>query len=321
MPDSSSKPETPAPPPSGSAAINARFQRVAGGAVGAGLVLVVLPSFALVACMSWFAARPSIGLPVLAIFGIMMLLGTLALMSTLFARLGLANANEALGLPSGSIRAAIAMSLIVLFALIAVMLYQTQDSSKVIPDVSAADKDAFVKDPLMHVISVTPISCPASTTSSAGTASGASTSETIKPGDNAAPCSGGQPFKFNLRVENPSNAGAGEIAKQLLTLIGTLMTSVVSFYFAAKSSEAAMKTAAAALAQPPASPVPPTPPGPTPPASPPPPAPAPLNVNTPAPSPDDSQTTADDDPGHDHGAVTNPTPDDELPPATGGVAP
>ena len=54
-----------------------------GGAVGAGRVLVVLPSIALVIFIDRLAQQPTVGLPVLAIFSIMILLGALALTSSL----------------------------------------------------------------------------------------------------------------------------------------------------------------------------------------------------------------------------------------------
>jgi hypothetical protein len=78
-----------------------------GGAVGAGLVLVVIPCVALYFGIEKIAASPAVGLPILAILGIMMLFGALALISTLFARLKLHDPSQPLALPEGSIRAAI----------------------------------------------------------------------------------------------------------------------------------------------------------------------------------------------------------------------
>ena len=88
-----------------------------GGAFGAGLVLVVLPSLALIWKLKWFAENPAVGLPIVAVFGIMILFGALSLVSTLFARLELDNKAEALALPAGSIRAFIALALIDLMRL------------------------------------------------------------------------------------------------------------------------------------------------------------------------------------------------------------
>ncbi|SHN18515.1 hypothetical protein [Rhizobacter sp. OV335] len=258
------------------------------GAVGAGLVLVFLPSMALVLYLKPFSDHPAFGYPILAIFGIMILLGALALVSTLFNRLELSAANEALGLPPGSIRATIALSLIVLFALLAVMLYQSLSGAEAITlrGLNEAAKQRLVADAANGSVLVTPVACPAATAASGGAAAAASSAA-------ADPCAGGALFKYDVQLGHVVSTAAVDFAKQLLTLIGTLMTSVVSFYFAAKSTETAttkaidaMKTQAAGGAAGPA--------------------------NTPA-----TAQTGDDD--HEHGGVTSPTDDQDLPPAQGGV--
>jgi hypothetical protein len=257
-----------------------------GGAVGAGLVLVFLPGLALVFRMDAFRRNPTFGYPILAIFGIMMLLGALALVSTLFARLQLSAKHEALALPPGSIRATIALSLIVLFALLAVMLYQSLSGAEpiVIKGVSEAAKQQLAGDPNNFDLRVTPVACPAAMAGVAADASAASAARvaTASPGNTPPdPCGNGALFKYDVQIGHAASGPAVDFAKQLLTLIGTLMTSVVSFYFAAKSSEAVatrtiegMKKAAADSA---------------------------------------------DDHDHEHGGVTSPTLDKDLPPAEGGV--
>ena len=107
-------------------------QNLTGGAFGAGLVLVLLPTIALFYIFEEADKLPSVGLPILAIFGIMILFGSVSLVSTLFARLKLSDKSQALALPEGSIRAAIALALIVLFAIISIMLYQSSSNPQVI---------------------------------------------------------------------------------------------------------------------------------------------------------------------------------------------
>lgn len=65
----------------------------------------------------------TLALPLLLITGIVVFLGALASLVVIFRRQGLANRDYALGLPDGSIRAIIALSLILLFAILAVFLY------------------------------------------------------------------------------------------------------------------------------------------------------------------------------------------------------
>jgi hypothetical protein len=196
-------------------------QEYTGGAVGAGLALVVLPCTALYFGIDRMFEMPTVGLPILAIFGIMILFGALALISTLFARLDLSDSTQAFGLPEGSIRAAIALSLIVLFSIISIMLYQTLDKPYVIGNLTDDERATLVKDPALHVIAVLPQRCPP-----AGTAGA------------AADCPAGT-LRYAVHVRQPAAQESTDLAKQLLILIGTLMTSVTSFYFASRATEAA----------------------------------------------------------------------------------
>ena len=193
-----------------------RFGRVLGkrrfgGAVGAGTVLVCLPTFAMYFGISKFDSAPAVGLPMLAIFGIMILLGALVLTSTLFARLGLDDRTQALALPEGSIRAVIALSLIVLFAIISIMLFQAISKPLEIAGLTEAEKLEFVKERPNDVVAVIP-SCDA----------GVGVSRV---------CS------YTVFVQLPPGRESTDLAKQLLILIGTLMTSVTSFYFASRTGD------------------------------------------------------------------------------------
>lgn len=91
--------------------------------------------------------------------GIMMLFGSMALTATLFARLGLSNKYEALALPVGSIRAAIALSLIVLFAIIAIMLFQSLFKPYLIPGLGKEEMNAIVLEPRNRVLAIYQANC------------------------------------------------------------------------------------------------------------------------------------------------------------------
>lgn len=216
-----------------------KIKRATGGAFGAGLVLIVLPSAALVLCIRQLELHSVVGLPILAIFGIMILFGALALISTVFARLSLSCATEALALPPGSIRAAIALALIVLFALISVMLYQSLSHSYTIEHLSDAQKTALIQEPANRVIGVFPEPCvPAAAPPATGASDPARTGQSCAPAE----------MSYTVRLRQSPGAEASDLAKQLLLLIGTLMTSVTSFYFASRATEAATKSMLAALA-------------------------------------------------------------------------
>jgi hypothetical protein len=69
------------------------------------------------------SADSAIALPILVIIGVMALFATLALVAVVFSVAGLSDETQALGLPEGSVRAAIALSLIVIFAITSIYLY------------------------------------------------------------------------------------------------------------------------------------------------------------------------------------------------------
>ena len=76
--------------------------------------------------------KSEIVLPVLAIAGIVMLLAALSLVSLAFGFFGLSDKSQALALPEGSIRAVLALSLVVLFSILTVFLYQNLASPGVL---------------------------------------------------------------------------------------------------------------------------------------------------------------------------------------------
>lgn len=257
--------------------VYARMKSATGGAFGAGLALVVLPSAALIFGLDPLEAHSIVGLPILAIFGIMILFGALALISTVFARLDLSSPTEALALPPGSIRAAIALALIVLFALISVMLYQSLSRPYVVKNLSFVQKEAMVKEPSNRILGVLPEAClPA-----------------------GAACTAEQ-LSYTVHLRQSPTTESSDLAKQLLILVGTLMTSVTSFYFASRSTEATAKSMLGAQASIL--------------------APAPLVA---AAAPNDgllAASHADHEDGCDV-PINNPTADIDLPAAKGGVAP
>ena len=269
------------------------------GAFGAGLVLVVLPSLALVFGLHHLQTNPLVGLPVLAIFGITILFGALALISSLFAGLKLSSTTEALALPPGSIRAAIALALIVLFALISVMLYQSLTKPYELAGLDFEEKNAVVKEQRVLVLAIKPGRCLPPKVANGASAPAAPSSGTSAPaGDDCPP----QAREYTVHLRQPPGAESADLAKQLLVLIGTLMTSVTSFYFASRTNEAATKNMLSALES----------------AVVPPKAPPVPGVDTapaaPATDPAELEDCCD-------APIGNPTDDADLPPATGAVEP
>jgi hypothetical protein len=207
-----------------------------GGAAGVGVVLVLLPAVAMVANVAWFDKNKVVGLPVLAILGIMILLGTLALVAMLFQRLGLTDRAQPLALPTGSMRAAIALSLVVLFAIISITLYLSiSDGGQPyrITGLREAERNALVTAAQSRVVQVYDECVNAPPAAAASAAEGAA-DRAAGAAVASAPCAeADRRYAVVLQAGHP--ADAVDLAKQLLVLVGTLMTSVTSYYFAARA--------------------------------------------------------------------------------------
>ena len=207
-----------------------------GDAFGAGAALVVLPCLALYFGIDRFAAYPTIGLPVMAIFGIMILFGALALVATLFQRLQLTNPSQALALPEGSIRAVIALSLIVLFAIISIMLYRSMSEPYKVTGLTLTERTALLDKAADRVVMVNlEEPCEAGAATAALAASAAAAASAAVPAGAKPPCAP-EDQRYTLHLRPPPAQESSDLAKQLLILVGTLMTSVTSFYFASRGA-------------------------------------------------------------------------------------
>jgi hypothetical protein len=159
------------------------------------------------------AQGPDVLLPLLVIAGTIFLLTTLAIVSLLFAVFGLADQKQALALPDGSIRAVIAVSLIVLFAIVTIFLYDNLSGrTRAIHEMDATQVEAFLKDrPPEQILRVNP-------------------DPKTAPPD----------AKFTVIYRDVPSQPSQDFAKQLMVLLGTLVTSVAGFYFGANSVASAV---------------------------------------------------------------------------------
>lgn len=216
------------------------------GALWAAVLLIVLPIALLFSYMNTLAAEKLVGLPILAILGICILFGAVALVAVIFAQFKLSDTTQALALPEGSIRATIALSLIVLFAIIAIMLHQSSiKTDQYLTDVLTSDeKKRFVDDNGARVIAVLPSACLGSTVAKPDAAKEDAKAQPVKgeivkdgvKGQAAQDTSnpvGPEKQCYKVRLRVPPDSASADLAKQLLVLVGTLMTAVTSFYFAA----------------------------------------------------------------------------------------
>ena len=225
----SAAPDTrPSAPPQSSTAWYAVLTR---GSVGFAVLLVAIPVALLFGNLVTLDKVRLVGLPVLAILGIMVLFGTLALVAMMFKSMDLSNPAEALALPPGSIRAAISLSLVVLFAIISIMLFQsTSGTAYLVSDVTAAERNELLSKGMERVLSVVQEPCLPSASGDAGV-------EARDAGTAQGSC---QPeaLRYTVHLRSGPTPEGMDLAKQLLILVGTLMTSVTSFYFGSRGAAA-----------------------------------------------------------------------------------
>jgi hypothetical protein len=156
-------------------------------------------------------------LPLVAIVGVTALLLLLALVSVSFAAANLSDRTQALGLPEGSVQSVIAISLVVLFVILSIFLYDdlagsTETEVKSISDLTKENASKF---------------------------------ESRYPKDLMLATAGPNEkdrYTVYYRLPPPDQAtehAKEDFAKQLLVLIGTLVTAVASFYFGSRATAAA----------------------------------------------------------------------------------
>src|SRR4051794_21044223 len=179
-----------------------------------GFVVVSLTFAAFVALVSKFGE--TIALPMLSIAGLVLLLICLSGIAYVFSRMGLQDKTQALGLPAGSIQSVIALSLIVIFAILSVFLFFNVGAVPAHPLKGLTQQESTSQATLLG-------------TSFAGYG---------KEADGT----------YTVYVRDPGTDARADIGKQLIVLIGTLMTSTVSFYFATRATVAGAVAGASAVA-------------------------------------------------------------------------
>lgn len=148
----------------------------------------------------------AVKLPLLVIAGLVSLIALLAVMAIAFKTVHLADQTQALGLPDGTVRAVIALSLILIFAVVTVYLFSDLSD----PDNVSSQELADMKTQIARLQAPT-------TTDTTGTQA----STALSPTDTR---------------RASKLAASQDFAKQLLIMLGTLITSITSFYFGSKTA-------------------------------------------------------------------------------------
>ncbi|MGI6375215.1 MAG: hypothetical protein ACOX3S_04320 [Anaerolineae bacterium] len=178
------------------------------GLLAALIVVVILGiTFATWLIQRVAGASSTMSLTLMLVIGVSALLAVLGGLVAIFAVLGLAQPGYSLGLPEGSVRAVIALALILIFSIQAVYLYGDLGGQQTYRSTGLTQAE-YAALPPERIVAVT------------ATGTGAARS-----------------YDVTLRPDKPE--AAVDLAQQILTTVSTLVVAVAGFYFGTRSVLAA----------------------------------------------------------------------------------
>ena len=210
------------------------------------LVLILMGGLPVGLTFLWIGLKfkefgPELILPLVVIAGVILLMASLALVAAAFSLLDLTDRAQPLALPEGSVRAVIALMLLIVFAITSIFLYINVSNSgklKIADKLSAAEVVELRKH-VTVVFTLPPFVEPVA--AQAGAPQGQ------QPGQQAGgtPQAGTPPAAqtYTVYYRDLSSPAGDDLAKQLVVLLGTLVTAVASFYFGSSSVSSARDAA------------------------------------------------------------------------------
>ena len=184
----------------------------------AGIVLVAgLGGFYVLNNLPAYLTSSSMTIVVLLVAGFVAVTLLLYLGTIILRTAGLSTKKEALGMPEGSIRALIAMSLILMFAIIGVtVLYSGMGGEPIQSNgISAAELERLENVQIISISVVDPAASPGAE-------------------------------RFNVTARPELSQAGHDFGLQLLTTVSTLVVAVAGFYFGSRAVAQGTKSAAAA---------------------------------------------------------------------------
>ena len=163
-------------------------------------------------------------------FSVMALLLTLSMTAIFFSWVKLADQRQALGLPEGSVRAVIALSLIIIFAIAAVFLYSRVASSAVFETNNLSEEEVRQIPPSERLATIPD---PAPTVDPQATP--------LPPGATPEPVV----QTYTVTRIDPAQVQGNDLAQQIITTISTLVVAVSAFYFGTSSVKSAVEAVGA----------------------------------------------------------------------------
>jgi hypothetical protein len=198
--------------------------------------------------------------PLLALSGFLGVFACVALLVLAFNAMGLNNRDQALGLPEGSVRALLAIFLVVTMGMTTIFLLgppqhqtpsggepeKTQPKDKTPGETTPKDKSnlptatssAAYSGIQLAALNDPPVQAPKVDKPTAET-SPSGGDRTNKPQDT----------QQQKAATAESSQGGGDLAKQFLTLVGGLVTTVIGFYFGSQTASSANAKGAKAVAE------------------------------------------------------------------------
>lgn len=199
--------------PTDSSARNTPLNAVVSIVVGVGLVIVAYIGF-----FRFPHILPAAPIAINLLAGLVLLTVSLAGLIIIFRALSLDDANAALGMPPGSVRALLALTLIVVFVVVASWelrgLYDPNSALKETAQIPNGKVEEFK----LH---------------------NAGARMTVMPG----PGDG----QSTVTLYVPRDAEIQDLAKQVMTIVATVLVTVVGFYFGSNSAADAARTANATI--------------------------------------------------------------------------
>ncbi len=181
-----------------------------GAAVSIGIVVV---SICLLHLIPEGRFLPEVVLTIQLISGILALVLVLAATAVIFSKLNLGDSDQAFGLPEGSIRATIALGLLLIFSIISVFLYSQLSLGRT-SLLEGLSEEQFQTLDLESVYSSSQVK------------------HQVVASDN------GQEsfvFYYDVRLRLKPTENGINLAEQLLTTLSTLVVAVAGFYFGSRA--------------------------------------------------------------------------------------
>ena len=148
-------------------------------------------------------------LGLVVIRSVVALLVVIGALTVVFSRLKLPSPNEALGLPAGSIRALIALLLVLIFAIYSIRLLTFAGGEiREYEGLSLEQRDKMLSDPTKNVLG-----------------------SSVQAADKT----------YTVIARDPIPDSAKDLGGQIMTTISTLTTAVAAFYFGAQAVNSALK--------------------------------------------------------------------------------